>query len=263
MNVREMLEAQPLYTWVSLELPEFQDRLSPDMLLLECWICKAERPFRVPGIWGSGSGRERPKIEHGAVYVFSYECTACKKATFRAWLEIRLRPEAGVRKVGQVPPYSVAIDRDVEAVLGDGAQHLKRAKICVAQGYGLAACAYMRRLLEEEVTPVLQLVLDAASDAGATENSLADLRAVIGGKEAAPKLPIAYRHAPPSLNVPGGNPLKLMHDLLSRGVHALPEEECVQIALQLIAALEFTVVELRRHRDNLAKFRAAFAPASK
>jgi hypothetical protein len=63
------------------------------------------------------------------------------------------------------------------------------------------------------------------------------------------KLSEAYRYAPRAIIVEGSNPLKLIYENLSAGIHMRSEQECIRSALEVSAALEFVVLELARHRE--------------
>jgi hypothetical protein len=263
LTVRQFLETQPLYSRTRVQLPELASDLAPNSILMYCEVCKAERPFRDSRARGLGlrSGPP-PKVEDREIYFMYYKCAGCEVATFQCWVQAFTGPSSGLRKVGQCPPWDISIPSGVHDALGASVDVYKRAKICLSQGFGLAACAYMRRVLEDQVTPILNLIHQNAVEAGEDAVVLDQIRSAMKGKAADEKLSIVYRHAPASLIVDGKNPLKLMHDLLSQGLHSLSEEECIQIALQIAAALEFTIVELRRHRDARQKFAEAIKATS-
>ncbi len=264
-QIRPFLERQPLYTKVDLELPRYATMMFPDVLELECPECKQSRPFRNPRKgqtgpgFGLGLGGLDPTVT--GVYTFAYQCTGCDTATWRCWVEVDSE-KGWVRKVGQLPPWSTAIRKDLERHLGDATEHYKRALTCLSQGYGLGACAYMRRVLEDTIDPLLRLELDVRRAEGADAAELEEISVAIKGRTFGVKTEIAYRHAPKSIIVHGNNPLKLIHDKLSIGVHRLPEKECVEIAATLAVALEYVVTALNRQREEKAAFTTAIRQAS-
>jgi len=196
------------------------------------------------------------------VYGFLYECTGCSKAQWRCWVEVDSK-EGWVRKVGQLPPWSIVVSKDLERHLGAaGTELYKRARICMGESFGLGACAYMRRVLMDTIDPLLELELEVQRAEGAPQAELEALAAAIGGKVFEVKTEIAYRHAPKSLVVDATNPLKLIHDQLSVGVHQLSEDECLKMAMMWSAALEYVVKELNRRRQERAAFTAAIRQAA-
>ncbi len=60
------------------------------------------------------------------------------------------------------------------------------------------------------------------------------------------KLALIVEHVPRTLRPGGANPLAVLHDRYSRGLHALSDEECVRIALDLRRAFDFVFRNLRQ-----------------
>ncbi len=263
-QMRVFLEQQPLYSKVAFNLPAYASLLYPEVLELECFECGQSRPFREPmrGQAGAGLGSGGPAPVVTGVYGFLYECTDCHKGRWRCWIEVHTQ-EGWVRKIGQLPPWDIAVGKDLERHLGAAAAELyKRARICMGESFGLGACAYMRRVLTDTIDPLLELELEVQRAEGAPQAEVDALTAAIEGKVFEVKTEIAYRHAPKSLVVDATNPLKLIHDQLSVGVHQLSEDECLKVAMTLSAALEYVVRELSRRREEKAAFTAAIRQAA-
>lgn len=259
-EIRPFLEQKPLYTKAVVTLPQYAMSLYPNVLELECEHCGRTRPFREPATAQSGSGRGPEPLSSG-VARFVYQCTGCTDTIWRCWVEVN-RTEGWIRKVGQLPPWSIAIPADLKRHLGRAAEHYKRALICLSQSYGLGACAYMRRVLEDTIDPLLKLELEVRRAEGADAKEVEEISAAIQGKVFDVKTEIAYRHAPRAMIVDGNNPLKLIHDKLSIGVHQLDEDQCVEIAALLSAALEYVVTAMNRQREEKAAFTAAIRQAA-
>lgn len=271
-NVVRLLEEQPLYSRLKLPGSEFRAQIVPKRLELDCPVCATKRPFRENGPQhGPGIG-SRPTSLASKIYTYEYECTGCEKATTTFFVELHLDAldatgnSNWMRKVGQAPPWSIAVPADLEKELGEEATELyRRALICLSHSYGLGACTYLRRVLENHINPLLQLIHDVRKQNGATDADLKELTDTLRSKVFDKKTEIAYRFAPASIVVDGMNPLKLIHEQLSIGVHTLNEQQCTEMALKLRAALVFVVRELRRQRDARAEFakdlRAIAAPA--
>lgn len=259
-SIRTVLETSPLYTKVAVALPAYASGLFPDVLELDCPQCKMSRPFRDPRPSGSGAGLGGPPPVMSTVYVFFYKCTSCNTADYWFWLDINT--DGWVRKVGQRPAWSIRVDPVIERHLGDSADHYRRARICLSQSFGLAACAYLRRVLEDTIDPLLRLEREVRAAEGASAAELAEIERAIATHQFETKTEVAYRLAPASIIVDGTNPLKLIHDRLSIGVHRLSEDDCVQTAATITSALEFVVSELNRRRDSRQAFAATLKPGS-
>ena len=246
--LRKFLVDEPLYRSVPLRLPPLTDDFALDEVLLDCPQCEAERPYfsteapkhRTSGL--SLSSSAPPKLVSG-VYELVFVCFSCRsRATY--WVDVDTGRNR-VRKVGQVPPKSLALPRELEDTLGDDAELLKRAKICLNQSYGLGACAYMRRTLENRMNDIIrQMIALERKQGDCREEVVEELERVLKAKHLTEKTEVAYRASPPSLIIEGENPLKLLHEFTSAAIHELNEDECTDRARLAVAALEYVLREL-------------------
>lgn len=119
------------------------------------------------------------------------------------------------------------------------------------QGYGLAAVAYFRRIVEDRTNELIDVVTEAARSYGTDEKVLVALR---GAKEQRTtfdqKLKVAAEAIPDSLKPDGANALGVLYELLSDGVHGKNEEECVRIAQEIREVFEYVFVNLKAEVDD-------------
>lgn len=256
--VRELLEELPLYTKRSVPMPNAPIDLWPPRIELECPTCGVSRPFedrRVGGgggrVVGGGGGLAWGSFTSD-VYSNKYVCTGCRNYSSNFFIEVNAE-EGTARKIGQNPPWLRKMSSELTSQLGSSADHFQRALTCLGQSYGLGACAYLRRVLEDVITPLLKLEVELLRSQGNSADADA-LETTLESKEFKTKTEAAYRYAPASLIVEGHNPFKMMHDHFSIGVHRLNESQCVQEATQLANALEFVVRELNRHKADKQQF---------
>ena len=261
-SMREILENVPLYNKVRLEISDSQDYPHPNVIKIHCPICKSKSPFQDENqnridlpTGGSGSylGETKRMIEDGTIYNFDYRCAGCSQQIFKVWIQVF--PSSGkVQKVGQVPEWNINVDKQVSSYLGEDLQLYKRAKTCLSQSYGLGACAYMRRILENQVNSIIDSIIKIKKQDNDSEESIKELISIKKGKVLDTKLKLAYKFAPQSIIVEGHNPLKLMYELLSNGVHEKSEDDCTKTASQLLSIFEYVIVELKRQQENKEKF---------
>jgi len=200
--------------------------------------CRAERPFRQT-VYQSGFRNERGAIRYdGNIATIVYRCTHCDSPF---WCSIEVSDEEWMRKVGQLPPYDISIAPDLQNALGEDATLYKRAQICMSQSFGIAACSYLRRLLENQITPLLRLVYEARKEEG---EDVGELSEILDAKVAENKIRLANRVLPKSLEVPGDNPLELIYDKLSASLHRQSEQECMEIATEASQVLRYVIVSI-------------------
>jgi hypothetical protein len=156
----------------SYEMPRSLDQIARPPINMPCAPCKANQTFRasnnplndLPPRTTSlaGSGRE-PNDAFNSVVRAVYNCAACGwQRVFLLEFGPPIREAVGkntvaplyvgwVRKVGQSPPWSVTLPREVEKALGPHLKYFERGLACEGAGFGLAALAYYRRVVEELV----------------------------------------------------------------------------------------------------------------
>lgn len=204
--------------------------------------CKAERPHKKTA-YQTGFTQQYGRRFGNRIRSLLYNCTNCGSA-FWCWIEISeqfMEGDRWIRKVGQLPSYEVSVASDLENSLGQDATLYKRAQICMSQSYGIAACAYLRRLLENQIVPLLQLVYEARKEEGEDVSAFAE---ITNERVAENKIRFANKVLPNSVLVPGENPLELIYDRLSAGLHRQSEDECMEIAHEASQVLEHTVISI-------------------
>jgi hypothetical protein len=185
-----------------------------------------------------------------------YECTYCG-SDFWCWIEISKQFAEGgmwVRKVGQLPPYDISVEQDLEKALDKDTVLYKRAQICVSQSFGIAACSYLRRLLENQITPLLRLVYEVRKQEG---EDISDFSQILDERVAEKKIRLANQVLPESLLVKGENPLELIYDRLSAGLHRQSEDECIEIAREASQVLKHIVTSINdeyQQRQSRARY---------
>ena len=124
------------------------------------------------------------------------------------------------------------------------------------EGYGIGACAYLRRLLEKYINPLLQLLYEVKQETGATPEDLKAIQEAIISKDFTSKTKFAAEIAPASIIVEGHNPLKEIHERLSVGIHTLDEKTANTYAQEIKNALEFIIRSLKRTHEERKAFAA-------
>ncbi len=120
--------------------------------------------------------------------------------------------------------------------------------MCISQSYGMAACAYLRRILENRITPLLETLHDTYKAEGRGEEDLRKIEAALGERAVESRLRLANEALPDSAKLAGGNPLALIYDRLSEALHRGDEQECADVAEKTSKLLEHVVTRLRAQR---------------
>ncbi len=186
----------------------------------DCRHCGKETTWKLQGDFATSSAT--------AFQLLRYVCVNCGKDEVNI-LVVALKNGA-LLKAGQFPQQTARVPNSVEKRLGASADFYRKALTCRNEGFGLAAVAYFRRVVEDKTNELIDVVADAAATYGISAEDVEKIRAAKKEKAYEDKLKIAAHVIPDVLKPDGANPFQAMYDILSVGIHNQSEEECLQIA---------------------------------
>jgi hypothetical protein len=262
-KAEEFLSSYPLYRVLRVrDLPETFGQLEAVAPQLRCPKCRADRTFHLRSVdgkapdhltWSSragGGGELPPQRLLSGVRLLSYGCSKCRTEVL---FLVVLYAEA-IKKVGQEPPWEAQIPRSVETFLGEPLADLCRRGIrSESQGYGIGAFAYYRRVVEQIVDRLFDSIAENIDEAR-TPAFAAALDAARKERVADKKIAIVKDMLPETLRPDGMNPLDVLHDCLSGGLHHGTEEECLDGAAMVRAALEYLIQQLAARGEGRRSF---------
>jgi hypothetical protein len=161
-----------------------------------------------------------------------YECKNCKegeKFTKRFCIAVIGEGKAGaVQKIGEYPAFSPVTSRKVYDLIGENHRELflkgRRAEL---RGLGIGAFAYYRRIVDDQKDVIIAQLEKVAERLGAP----AAVLKVFGSARAQDQFSSAIKEIkdalPPALFISGHNPLTILYDVLSDGIHDLSDEQCL------------------------------------
>ena len=159
-------------------------------------------------------------------------------------------------KIGCFPEQIIEIDKDIS-------KHFDRetniwfykAKACLNKNFGIGAFAYLRRIVEKELINIIQEIKSLPDAQTFGIQSLLDEYAKN------PKTYVIYEnifpYLPNSLKQLGDNPIKLLYNQTSEGLHSLSEEVCLDRAKSISLLLEFTIRKINEEKSTLKEIREA------
>jgi len=252
-KLREFLEKKPLYSWQKFELPAYSTPFTDLFQIeMECSTCKRSRPFSDRRARGSGSGNSVPKLE-SSIYSFLFKCDSCSSSKYAFFIEVDIE-NGKIRKVGQSPAWSINLDKDIDRFLEDDSEFFKKALICESQGYGIAAFSYYRRVVENSIGKILDNLRSILEMQGSSSEMIEQIDRALKGIVMDERIKIAKDAIPNSLRPNGMNPLAIIYDTLSAGIHRLPEEECLKNSEYIRVALSYLIKTLSRQNEEQRAF---------
>jgi len=251
MPHREFLETYPLYRKFETNIPSTANKLLTPAINMACPTCGANETFNQANNFFELGGYVNVPIENTTLRAL-YQCTSCRvqKRVFYIHFGVGLN---WMMKVGQYPAWEIKSDPKLLKFLGGHAAEYKKGLVCESQGYGIGAYAYYRRIVEEKIDELLQAVDEIVpeSEREEFEAALEQVKKTIVAQE---KIAIVKDLLPASLRPDEMNPLGILHGVLSEGLHAKPDEECMEQAQTIREVLGFFVQQILMVNENSRQF---------
>lgn len=181
----------------------------------------------------------------------AYMCRNCDAECITYFLRWKETAAGGAFvKVGQFPPLSHHPPKELASRLDEADRDFYRKALDSRNfSYGLGAVAYLRRVIENRVDDLLDLLVEAVKeDEGEIRPEiLEDVKRVKEDRRIENKLDVARKLLPPRLKR-GHDPLGDLYDLVSDAIHRRSEEECIDVFDAAKNAFEYLFTELERER---------------
>ena len=158
-----------------------------------------------------------------------------------------------IEKVGQFPPWSIKIEKNLKKLLGDYSENYKKGLISESQSYGIGAFAYYRRIVEDIIGELLELIPDLMTGEE-LEKYNETLEKVKNTKNTQEKIALVKDLLPAILLPKQFNPLKTIYDVLSTGLHGKTDNECLNDAELIRTSLIFLVNTILSRREEQLEY---------
>lgn len=255
MTPQEFIENAPLYTRVAIK--SFS---SPQSITRICSSpgCKKATTWQRSDLEDHTLQVANPEIRFDAV---SYTCVLCGANSLGViyqkleWQNVGATWHyAAVRKIGQIPAADTQIASGLAERLGNSAGHYKKALICREQNYGIAAMAYLRRVVDEKTDELIDVMVELARTYDIDEKIAAQLIATKNEVRYDAKLEVASQLVPQALRPGGSNPLGQLYKHASIGLHDKSDEECIVIFDDVKADFEYVFSNLHLQAEERRAF---------
>lgn len=217
--------------------------------------CRGIRIFR--------ARKDGPSIteEFKNVYI-EYVCSNCK--TKMKIFALRARRDesdasAGIcYKFGELPEFGEPTPARLLRIIGTKDRELfLKGRRCENNGIGIGAFTYYRRVIENQKNKIIDEIIKVAAKLGPSADIIKSLTAAKEEKQFSKAVESIKETLPQVLLINGHNPLTLLHDALSKGLHVKTDEECLAVA----QAIRRVLVELAERIGIALKDEAGLAEA--
>lgn len=259
--LQDLFENKPLYANIEIQGRATQYNFTIVKLkevVFECSVCDATKPFH--NLEQDNYVISLPGNKEYSNILAEFECVTCNNSrkTFSLVVEKTGEATSGlynvytVTKCGEYPLKPLPQNKELSKFLKKDKDEYAKAIRCLANGYGVAAFAYFRRIVENNIDRLLDLIKESIDTESPLAAKIAELKATSPMSD---KISIANHALPDYLKPDGFNPLGQIYGLLSDGVHSLPDEQCLDKAKDLQVCLEFLISELAAHKKNREDFK--------
>lgn len=256
-EIKLFLEEAPLYTWAEFKKPN-ANRSSIWINAIDsfCEKCGIVRPFHDMRSRGGGAGMAVKALSTGTSY-FEFTCVTCRKERHEYLVEQIVSDKTiKVQKYGQLPRKHLERDDILQKFFSDDSDNYEKAVVCLSHGYGIAAFAYLRRIVENNTLKLIDLVMDDVKSSESNPKITESLTELRKESPMSDKIKIANEALPEYLMPDGLNPLGRLYQVLSEGVHSLSDEECLHRANIVKECLKYLISELSSRKKNRTKFKS-------
>ena len=189
------------------------------------------------------SRNARPRARYN--FFANYVCRNCKTfhKTYAFWAVVHEDETTGdVFKFGEVPPFGPPTPPRVITLIREERDYYLKGRRSENQGLGIAAFAYYRRVVENQKGRIFDEIIRVCDKLGAQDELIGELKAAKQETQFSKAMGVIKHAVPQALLIDGHNPLSLLHNALSEGLHAQTDEQCLELA-QSIRVVLFDLVE--------------------
>jgi len=187
-----------------------------------------------------------------------YTCRNCNRF-MKVFAVFVTKPESEeanvtVMKLGEYLPFSAPISKRISKLLEkDDLELYRQGTRAEAQGLGIGAATYFRRIVDNKWQLLVTEIRDAAAKLGAKDLSVFD--AAVKETQFSKAVDMLKDAIPQKLLIlDGENPLTLLYKVTSVGLHNLTDEECLQQAADIrmvLTALLENIADVLKDQNEL------------
>lgn len=231
----------------SLRLCTFSD------IRLHCRRCEGERTFRVPERTQHYDW-EINRIDLHPVY----RCGDCSQELKRYALHVHFAEngDCNIYKYGEIPAFGIPVPNRLLRLFGKEDSNLfMKGRQCENLGYGIAAFAYYRRVVENHRNDLFDEIIKVCHTVGASAELIDELDAAKNEISFSKSMGKIRTALPDGLLIDGHNPLNALHRALSVGLHNETDEDCLgdaQAVRLVLGELVDRIALLKQENKNLA-----------
>jgi hypothetical protein len=159
-----------------------------------------------------------------------------------------------LKKIGQEPPFGPHVPAKVQRLVQDDRETFLKGVRAESLNLGVGAFAYYRRVVENQKDRLCDAIIKVARNLSIPAGEIVELEAAKANWQFKQGVEGIKDAIPSAFAIAGHNPLTLLHNALSEGVHSLSDEECLskaQDARIVLTALAERLTDLSKDHNQL------------
>jgi len=239
MNMKDFLETVPPYQEVEIEDINTTEYIysekktvgnCPDIFIY-CEECDGERFF---------SKKKSPDDfkTYNSHINFIYYCKNCNISEKLYSLYGRRNSSddtfiGKIMKIGEFPVFGKPIPSRLISLVGPDNENFLKGRRCENQGFGIGSYSYYRRVVESQKDRIIDQIIKICEQYKQYDKNselIKQLKLAKNETQFSKAVDMIKKNLPNSLLINGHNPLKLLHTALSKGIHEMTDDECLNKA---------------------------------
>lgn len=201
-------------------------------------------------------------VKGGFQRFITYTCKHCDQyAVFFALMGACGKDGVGhIAKIGQYPPFGPSLPAKLQRLIQPDREMFLQGYRAETMNLGVGAFAYYRRVVEKQKDRLFSEMIKVAKGLNYSEDDIATLEKAKGNWSFQQSVANFKDAIPDAFKIHGHNPLTLLHNALSEGVHALSDTECLQraqdartVLVALAERLSALSAEQKELNDSVAR----------
>ena len=173
-----------------------------------------------------------------SIHRITFRCCNCKQKYYTFYLEITPTVDGNatnstifkIQKVGQQPRHGKAIPKKASKLIGKERNLFFKGSISENQGMGIGAFSYYRRVIDSQKDKIFDEIIKVLNLNTGNEDLIQELTAAKAETQFTKAVDKIKTTLPDGLKISGHDPLKLLYQALSEGLHNHTDEECLENA---------------------------------
>lgn len=141
-----------------------------------------------------------------------------------------LKNSSRVFKFGEQPCFGPPTPSRAITLIGGDKELFHKGQRAEGQSMGIAAFAYYRRVIENQKNRIFEAIIHATKKIVPDNPIIQELEAAKKETQFIKGIDTIKKALPESLLIQGHNPLNLLHNALSKGLHNYNDNECLELA---------------------------------